>query len=97
MPIAPSKRAASEILVRTKSEAQLQPAGRIPKDEVDLPCSKLLSDAGVPGIASFWRRGAQTFAETFQIVSDRQVGDELHVLLADLSRNPQAKRPAVAY
>src|SRR6267143_4482445 len=56
-----------------------------------------LSDAGVPGIASFWRRGAQTLAEPFQTVGDRQVGDAFHALVAELTGEPHAKRPAVAY
>ena len=30
-----------------------------------------LSDTCVPGVASFWSRGAQTFAESLQAVSDR--------------------------
>jgi hypothetical protein len=42
-----------------------------------------LSDAGIPGIASFWTGGAQTLAESFQIVGDRQVSDEFHVLVAE--------------
>jgi len=43
------------------------------------------SDAGVPGIASFWSRGAQTLAKTFQTVGDREVGDEFHALVAELA------------
>src|SRR3977135_2896289 len=54
------------------------------------------SDAGVPGIASFWRRGAQTLAETFQTVRNRQVGDVFHALVAELAGESQPKRPAVA-
>jgi len=49
-----------------------------------------LSDAGVPGIASFGRRGAQTLAETLQTVGDRQVGNEFHALVAELPGEPQA-------
>src|ERR1035438_2509006 len=56
-----------------------------------------LSDAGVPCIASFWRCAAQSLTETLQIVGDRQMGKELHVLVAELAREPQAKRSAVAY
>src|ERR1017187_3283958 len=57
----------------------------------------ILSDAGVPGIASFWRRGAQALAETFQIVGDRQVGDVFHALVAELAGDPQPKRPTIAH
>jgi|HubBroStandDraft_1064217.scaffolds.fasta_scaffold89690_3 hypothetical protein len=55
-----------------------------------------LSDARVPGIASFWSRRAQTLAETFQTVGDRQVSKEFDVLVAELAGEPQAKRAAVA-
>src|SRR5258708_24640614 len=56
-----------------------------------------LSDAGVPGVAAFGRRGAQTLAKLFQTVSDSQVGDEFHALVAELAGEPHAKRPAVAH
>ena len=45
---------------------------------------KILSDARVPGIASFWRGRPQSFAELLHAVSDRQVRDELHTLVAEL-------------
>lgn len=44
-----------------------------------------LSDPRVPGIARFWSGGAQSLAEAFQIVGDRQVGEEFHALVADLA------------
>jgi hypothetical protein len=56
-----------------------------------------LSDAGVPGIASFRRRGAQTRAEPFHVVGDSQVSDEFYVFVAELTGEPHAKRPAVAH
>src|ERR1700676_2831275 len=56
-----------------------------------------LSNSGVPGIASLWRRGAQTFTESFQTVGDRQVGDVFHALVAELAWETQAKRSAVAH
>lgn len=55
------------------------------------------SDARIPGIASFWSRRAETLAETFQTVGDRQAGKEFHALVADLAREPQAKRPTVPH
>ena len=42
---------------------------------------RTVSDAGVPGIAGFWSRGAQTFAEIFQTVGDGEVSDEFHVFV----------------
>src|SRR5208282_2251111 len=56
-----------------------------------------LSDAGVPGIAEFWSCGAQTLAETLQVVGDRQVGNEFHVLVADLAGEAHTQRAAVAH
>jgi hypothetical protein len=53
---------------------------------------KRVSDAGVPGIACFWRCGAHSLTETLQIVGDRQVGKEFHVLVAELARKPQRNR-----
>src|SRR5271157_5841262 len=56
-----------------------------------------LSDTGVPGVASFRIRAAQTLTESFHAIGHRQVSYKLHVLVADLAREPQAKRPAVAH
>src|SRR5580658_9998248 len=55
------------------------------------------SDAGIPSIACVCRRGAQPLTEALQIVADRQVVDEFHVLVADLARDAQAKWPAMAH
>src|SRR5437660_186737 len=55
------------------------------------------SDAGVPGIAVLWRRGAETLAEPFQAIGDRQAGDVFHALIAELAGNTQSNRPAVAH
>jgi hypothetical protein len=62
--------------------------------EVRYSAETSLSDARVPGIASFWRGGAQSLAELFQTVGDRQVGDEFHTLVTELAGQSQTKRPA---
>jgi len=55
------------------------------------------SDAGVPGVAVLGIDAAEAFAEPFQIVRDRQVRDEFFVLVADLPRDPHAKRSTVGH
>src|SRR5580692_8435880 len=55
------------------------------------------SDAGVPGVTTFRRRGAQPLAEMFQIISYSQARDVFHALVAKLAGNAQTKRPAVFY
>src|SRR5260370_17243799 len=54
-----------------------------------------LSDAGVPGVTSFRRRGTQAFAEPSQTIGYRQARDIFHALVADLSGNAQPNRPAL--
>ena len=44
-----------------------------------------LSDARVPGVATFWRRGTQALAERFQIVGECDASDKFNVLVADLA------------
>src|ERR1700692_3225229 len=56
-----------------------------------------VSDAGVPGVASLGSRRAEALAKPFQIVCDRQASDEFYVLVADLPREPHAKRPTMRY
>src|SRR6266480_1095324 len=55
------------------------------------------SDAGVPGVACLASRRAEAFTEPFQTVCDRQASDEFYVLVADLPREPHAKRSTVGY
>src|SRR5579863_6491873 len=52
------------------------------------------SDAGVPRITAFRRCRAQTFAEVFERVGDRQAGYILHALVAQLPGYAHAKRTA---
>src|SRR5579862_912393 len=54
------------------------------------------SDARIPGISPFRRGGAQTFAESLQIVSDCQARDEFDALVTELARDTHAKRTTVA-
>src|SRR5947208_1187747 len=56
-----------------------------------------VSDAGVPGITSFRRRGTKSLAEPFQIIGDRQARDKLHAFVAELSGNPHTKRATVPH
>src|SRR6516225_7858153 len=56
-----------------------------------------VSDAGVPGVACLASRRAEAFTEPFQTVCDRQASDEFYVLVADLPREPQAKRSTVGH
>ena len=56
-----------------------------------------VSDAGVPGVAILATTEPTAFTEPFQIVCDRQVRDEFYVLVADLPREPHAKRSTVGY
>src|SRR5467141_372995 len=56
-----------------------------------------VSDAGVPGVAILGIDAAEAFAKLFQIVCDRQVRDEFFILVADLPREPHAKRSTVGH
>src|SRR5690349_20868658 len=56
-----------------------------------------LSDAGVPGVAVLCIYAAEAFAKPLQSVGDRQVRDEFFVFVADLAREPHAKRSAVRH
>src|SRR5437868_13893240 len=56
-----------------------------------------VSDAGIPGVACLASRRAAAFTKRFQVVCDRQAIDEFNVLVADLSREPHAKRSTVGY
>src|SRR6516162_4573565 len=56
-----------------------------------------VSDASVPGVACLASRRAEAFTEPFQAVCDRQASDEFYVLVADLPREPYAKRSTVSY
>src|ERR1700674_1417755 len=55
------------------------------------------SDAGVPGVPILGIDAAEAFTKLFQIVCDRQVRDEFFVLVADLPREPHAKRSTVGH
>ena len=64
-----------------------------------MPSRRLLTeslslDACVPGIAGLGRRGAQTLSEVFERIGGCDVVDELHVLVAELAGDAQAKRAA---
>ena len=54
-----------------------------------------VSDPSKPGVAVFSRNRALAFAKLLQIIGNCQVGDELHVLVADLTRQPYPKGAAV--
>ncbi len=56
-----------------------------------------MSDAGVPGVAILASHSAAAITEPFQTVCDRQASDEFYVLVADLPREPHAKRSTVGY
>src|SRR5208282_1110580 len=56
-----------------------------------------VSDAGVPGVAILASHRATAITEPFQAVCDRQASDEFYVLVADLPREPQAKRSTVGH
>src|ERR1700756_2585765 len=59
--------------------------------------SAIEANARVPGVPSFRRHGAQALAELFHIVSHDQAIDELHILVAQLSRHSYAQRSTVAH
>ena len=55
------------------------------------------SDAGVPGVAAFRRRGAEAFAEAFERVGCGDMRNVLHTLVAELARDAEgASGPAEA-
>ena len=54
------------------------------------------SDAGVPGVAGFGRRGAEAFAEFLDVIGYGQVGDVLDALVAELAGDAHAQRAAEA-
>src|ERR1039458_2888628 len=58
--------------------------------------SAIASDAGIPGITLFWRYGPQSLAELFHVVGNRQAVEKFHALVAELGRQPYAKRSTIA-
>ena len=56
----------------------------------------VLSDARVPCVPIFCPQlaGAQALAELLEVMSDREAVDVFDVLVAELSRNAHAQRPA---
>src|ERR1051325_2508622 len=58
--------------------------------------SPALLGAGKPGVAAFGRRGAQTFAELFEVVGQREPRDVFHALVSELPGNAHAKRSAMS-
>src|SRR5207245_3447807 len=59
--------------------------------------SDVCSSDLVPGVTVFGRRRAQSLAETFQTIGDRQPIDIFHVLVPELAGHTQAERTAVAH
>src|ERR1700737_4511030 len=56
-----------------------------------------VSDAGVPSVAALASRRPEAFTKPFQTVCDCEASDEFYVLVADLPREPHAKRSTVGY
>src|SRR5580704_8267912 len=56
-----------------------------------------VSDADVPGVTCLGSRRADALTKLFETVCDRQARDEFYVLVAQLAREPHAKRPTVGH
>src|SRR6478672_7939218 len=59
--------------------------------------ARTFSDPGVPGIAALRLRGTQSLAELLHAIRHRQPRDELQALVAQLPRDTQPQRTAIAH